>query len=340
MYEWFAGQKMASARLLCVVRQDFYQQVHGVLRRNLLRKQQIKPLICPCSFYSSLTKDISEARVEVRDGLSVFTVPLPSRRENCEFTLKPVSQTVGDLLNYMTKEDGGIDRAAVYTDDGVRISRSTTIDVLLRHNFKLVVNSTEYDIKAPEGFQATTSEDLKELSDAKNLIAHLYSSMNVEQHQIEQEKELLKKLEHLKMELAPMEEKMNKLNAVAQRRTSFLSWAGLAAMGVQFGFLARLTWWDYSWDIMEPVTYFVTYGTTMAMFAYFVLTKQEYNFVEVKDRQHLLSIHGNAKKEGVDISKYNELKEASAKLEYDIRRLRDPLQLHVPMLNPSKDSSQ
>lgn len=67
---------------------------------------------------------------------------------------------------------------------------------------------------------------------------------------------------------------MNKLNAVAQRRTSFLSWAGLAAMGVQFGFLARLTWWDYSWDIMEPVTYFVTYGTTMAMFAYFVLTKQ------------------------------------------------------------------
>lgn len=54
--------------------------------------------------------------------------------------------------------------------------------------------------------EATTSEDLKELSDAKNLIAHLYSSMNVEQHQIEQEKELLKKLEHLKMELAPMEE--------------------------------------------------------------------------------------------------------------------------------------
>lgn len=67
---------------------------------------------------------------------------------------------------------------------------------------------------------------------------------------------------------------MQKLNELARRRTTVLSWAGLAAMGVQFGFLARLTWWDYSWDIMEPVTYFVTYGTTMAMFAYFVLTKQ------------------------------------------------------------------
>lgn len=45
-------------------------------------------------------------------------------------------------------------------------------------------------------------------------------------------------------------------------------------MAVQFGFLARLTWWEYSWDIMEPVTYFVTYATSMACYAYFVLTRQ------------------------------------------------------------------
>lgn len=37
--------------------------------------------------------------------------------------------------------------------DGIRISKSTTIDVLLRHGFKLVVNSTEYDVKAPQGFR-------------------------------------------------------------------------------------------------------------------------------------------------------------------------------------------
>ena len=41
-----------------------------------------------------------------------------------------------------------------------------------------------------------------------------------------------------------------------------------------FFFSCRLTWWEYSWDIMEPVTYFVTYGTAMAAYAYYVLTKQ------------------------------------------------------------------
>jgi hypothetical protein len=62
--------------------------------------------------------------------------------------------------------------------------------------------------------------------------------------------------------------------AGAERRTTTFTWVGLALMGVQFGALARLTWWEYSWDIMEPITYFVTYGTSIACFAYYVLTKQ------------------------------------------------------------------
>ena len=52
-------------------------------------------------------------------------------------------------------------------------------------------------------------------------------------------------------------------------------------MSVQFGVLARLTWWEYSWDIMEPVTYFVTYGTAIIAYSYFVLTKQEYLYNDV-----------------------------------------------------------
>lgn len=65
---------------------------------------------------------------------------------------------------------------------------------------------------------------------------------------------------------------------MAVRRSNWLAWAGLGLMSVQFGILARLTWWEYSWDIMEPVTYFVTYGTAMAAYSYYVLTKEVITF--------------------------------------------------------------
>lgn len=69
----------------------------------------------------------------------------------------------------------------------------------------------------------------------------------------------------------------DELAETSERRTSSLTWVGLGLMSVQFGILARLTWWEYSWDIMEPVTYFVTYGTAMAAYAYYCLTKQVKN---------------------------------------------------------------
>ena len=50
-------------------------------------------------------------------------------------------------------------------------------------------------------------------------------------------------------------------------------------MSTQFGVLARLTWWEYSWDIMEPVTYFVTTGTAICCYGYFLLTQQVQYFL-------------------------------------------------------------
>lgn len=74
-----------------------------------------------------------------------------------------------------------------------------------------------------------------------------------------------------------MSQVKDELSRKAERRTTWVLWGGMAYMATQFGVLARLTWWEYSWDIMEPVTYFITYGTAMAMYAYFVLTRQVRN---------------------------------------------------------------
>ena len=49
----------------------------------------------------------------------------------------------------------------------------------------------------------------------------------------------------------------------SRRRFKF---GGLFLLSAQLGFVGRLTYFEYSWDIMEPVTWIMTY-TTMVGYA-------------------------------------------------------------------------
>lgn len=105
-------------------------------------------------------------------------MPLPSRKEKCMFTLKPITHTVGDFISVLKAEDLGIDRACVTTigkckcnffffffnlnystmfyvifyffTDGTRIGSGNTIESLLDSDFKLVVNDVTYDVSPPD----------------------------------------------------------------------------------------------------------------------------------------------------------------------------------------------
>ncbi|XP_049337112.1 calcium uniporter protein, mitochondrial [Astyanax mexicanus] len=279
-----------------------------------------------------------EVSVAYQNGLPVVSVRLPSRRERCQFTLKPLSDSVGVFLQQLQAEDRGIDRVAIYSTDGARIASSTGIDILLLDDFKLVINDTTHLVRPPRR-ELMAHEEAERLNDVKFLVQQLYTTLRIEEHQLSKERELIGRLEDLNSQLRPLEKVKEELSKKAERRTTWVLWGGMAYMATQFGILARLTWWEYSWDIMEPVTYFITYGTAMAMYAYFVLTRQEYIYPDARDRQYLLFFHKGVKRTRFDIEKYNQLKDAIAEAELDLKRLRDPLQLNLPIqqISTSKD---
>lgn len=101
---------------------------------------------------------ISDVTVDYCRGLPQLTVPLPSRKENCRFTLKPISNTVGDFIEMLKKEDKGIDRVVALTMDGTRIASSNTIEHLLAEDFKLVINDNTYKVHPPEHEKLTNEE--------------------------------------------------------------------------------------------------------------------------------------------------------------------------------------
>ncbi|XP_018426899.1 PREDICTED: calcium uniporter protein, mitochondrial [Nanorana parkeri] len=293
-------------------------------------RQRFPAWPCQRVVFCSTASPSDDVSVLYQNGLPVITISLPSRLEQCRFTLKPLSDTVGVFLQQVQAEDRGIDRVAIHSIDGERIASSTSIEVLLLDDFKLTINDRNYHVRPPKQ-ELLSHEDATTMNDLKTLVQQLYSSMRIEEHQLSKEQELFCRLEALQEQLEPLEKVRLQIARRAAKKTRWAQWGMLAYMSVQFGVFARLTWWEYSWDIMEPVTYFVTYGTGIAGCAYYILTGREYMYVDASDRQFLLFFHKAAKKERFDVIEYNRLKDAIARAELDLKRLRDPLQLHLPI---------
>ncbi|XP_015776100.1 PREDICTED: calcium uniporter protein, mitochondrial-like [Acropora digitifera] len=302
----------------------YFSSREGILQQHSILNKLSQRLIS-----LSARQRTEHVTVAFKSGFPVISIPLPSRRETCEFTLRPLSHTVRDFLQDLQAEDRGIERAIVYNEDGSRISGGTGVDVLLQSNFKLVLNDDSYLVSVPDESKPPI-DDFRTVAHIKTLVHQLYSAMNIEEHQLEKERHLMKELEKLQLELKPLEELKTEIESRSAKRTTAVVWGGLAYMALQFGLLARLTWWEYSWDIMEPVTYFVGYGTAMAAYAYFILTRQEFMYNDARDRQFLMFFHKLSRRKALDVKRYNEIKDSIARIEDDLNVLRSPLFLHLP----------
>ncbi|XP_064369676.1 calcium uniporter protein, mitochondrial isoform X3 [Dromaius novaehollandiae] len=231
-------------------------QRHRTVHQRLSPWQSLRVVYC------STVVPSDEVTVVYQNGLPVISVNLPSRRERCQFTLKPISDSVGVFLQQLQAEDRGIDRVAIYSADGTRVASSTGIDLLLLDDFKLIINDVTYLVRPPKR-ELLSHEDATTLNDVKTLVQQLYTALCIEEHQLNKEKELIGRLEELKEQLAPLE--------------------------------------------------------------------KEYAYPDARDRQYLLFFHKGAKKTRFDLEKYNQLKDAIAQAELDLKRLRDPLQVHLPI---------
>lgn len=285
---------------------------------------------CKLNLCSEISKSPeSSIGIKYVNGLAKFTVHLPSRSEICAFSMKPVSNNVGDFLKMLKTEDKGIDIAVVFDNEGVRVASSCSIEALLDEPFCLHINNESFHAEPPKKDEIN-GQNSSALANVKTLVGQLYEALQVGEHYANKERELILKLETLNQTIGPLEEKWNELNKRAEITTNLKTWLGLGLMSVQFGMLARLTWWEYSWDIMEPITFFIGYGTSLALYAYFCITKMEYNYNDVANRNYLLSIYNSARRKGLDIEEYKELKREITEVEFDLKRLKDPLYLQLP----------
>jgi len=283
--------------------------------------------VCLLSRYSTESPN-TDLSVCYRYGRPVLSVPLPSRGELCQFSIRPMLMTAGCFIRDIQTEDPGADTVTLLNADGNRVSSTTLMDTVLDSDFQLIINGTSYNVHVPG---RESHEHVTGLDDMKAVVQMLHAALHMPQHQLTTHTQLLQRLDDLTQKLAPMEKDRARLMSEAGSKASRQSWGVLAYLSLQGGFLAYLTWYVFAWDVMEPITYFLTYTSSMLFFAYYMLTKQDCILPDVRDRQSLHFFYEKAKMDKFDVDKYNQLKDQLATVENDLKRLQRPIRLQLPL---------
>ncbi|KAF8722585.1 hypothetical protein HU200_022419 [Digitaria exilis] len=111
-------------------------------------------------------------------------------------------------------------------------------------------------------------------------------------------------------ELKAMEVQKADIDRAAVAQVHRELWCGLAYLVVQTAGFMRLTFWELSWDVMEPICFYVTSMYFMAGYAFFLRTKKEPSFEGFFESRFRAKQKRLMQARGFDLRRYDELRRA------------------------------
>lgn len=111
-------------------------------------------------------------------------------------------------------------------------------------------------------------------------------------------------------ELEEMERWKSAIDRKAKKMVQRELWGGLAYLVVQTAAFMRLTFWELSWDVMEPICFYVTSIYFMGGYAFFLRTAKEPSFEGFFESRFRSKQKKLMKCEGFDVEKYKEWRKA------------------------------
>ncbi|XP_037409968.1 calcium uniporter protein 6, mitochondrial-like [Triticum dicoccoides] len=87
-----------------------------------------------------------------------------------------------------------------------------------------------------------------------------------------------------KEELKQLQTHLEEINKLAHKQVRRILWSGLGFLITQVGLFFRLTFWEFSWDVMEPITFFTTATGLVVGYAYFLITSRDPTYRDFMER--------------------------------------------------------
>jgi len=162
----------------------------------------------------------------------------------------------------------------------------------------------------------------QELNSLVSKVVNQFSPETIE-HQLTTTK---KEIDSLKEQLQPLQVQRDTLEKKAHRHANLVIFSGLGYCILQFAAIGRLTWWELSWDVMEPVTYMLTFATALIGYTFFVLTGSEYTYEGLKRTLQQRKLTKLAKKNQFAEPKFAQLKQELHNKELEFTKLSKEMQ--------------
>ncbi|KAK4416284.1 Calcium uniporter protein 2, mitochondrial [Sesamum alatum] len=109
-------------------------------------------------------------------------------------------------------------------------------------------------------------------------------------------------------ELQELEKQKAAIDRRAELNVRRELWCGLGCLVVQTAAFMRLTFWELSWDVMEPICFYVTSLYFMGGYAFFLRTSKEPSFEGLFHSRFSAKQKRLMKAQNFDVGRYNELK--------------------------------
>ncbi|XP_057473906.1 calcium uniporter protein 6, mitochondrial-like [Actinidia eriantha] len=108
-------------------------------------------------------------------------------------------------------------------------------------------------------------------------------------------------------ELKKLQEKKEEVDILAHKQVRRILWTGLGLAVVHVGLFFRLTFWEFSWDVMEPIAFFTTSAGIVIGYGYFLFTSRDPTYQDLMKRLFLSRQRKIIKKHNFDVNRYMEL---------------------------------
>jgi protein MAK16 len=123
-------------------------------------------------------------------------------------------------------------------------------------------------------------------------------------------------------QLAPLTQLKSECDRKAASHSERWVWAGFAGLMTQWLVLGRATWWEYSWDVIEPITWFVNMGNTITAYAFFLLYRRDFTYEQFKSLTASTRQIKLYKKVKLDTDTYSKLVSSQERLKAEIETIR------------------